>query len=401
MSTPLTPGRIGNVELRNRIIRSATQETMADDDGYIRNPEFRDLHVDLARGGVGLNVTGHCFVDPRGLFAPGMTGLANDDHIPGLAAVSEAVHEAGGKIFPELNHAGAQCHVDTIDPIGPSAVRNAQTGRMASAASEDEITAIVDAFGAAAERAQKAGCDGIHVHAGHGYLLSSFLSPHTNRRDDRWGGSLENRQRLLREVIGAIKSATAGSFPVTVKLGMRDFVEDGLPLNEGVATGEMLDELDVAAIEVSAGLTSPVIESVVQYAGTKRRRAVADKLVWRAFAPEKPEGYFLDFARALRPRIGCKLILVGGVRSLDFMSRAMADDGVDFFSLSRPLIRQPDLPRRLAAGETAACTSCNICVMHDGVHSVRCWRTSGRRLMTHAYYRFSGKLGSAKHSAGK
>jgi 2,4-dienoyl-CoA reductase-like NADH-dependent reductase (Old Yellow Enzyme family) len=390
----LRPGRIGGVELRNRFVRSATSETLADADGRILTPDYRRFYEQLADGGVGLLLTGHCYVHRRGRYTPGMTGLSEDAHVEPFVEVIDAVHARGARIFAQLNHVGSQSRMQDVVPLAPSPVANAQTGRAPVAATEADIREVIDAYRAAARRALAAGFDGVHLHAGHGYLLSSFLSPHANQRRDEWGGPLRNRQRLLLEVVEAVRDGADDRLPVTVKLGVRDYVPDGLAFEDALETATALEAAGVAALEVSAGLTSPRIESAQQYTAVTRRRAAQDKLVHRLLARTPPEGYFAPEARQLRDHLGIPIILVGGLRTVEYMASVIADGVADFVSLSRPLIREPDLVRTIEAGRTGlvACTSCNICLTHEGVHSLRCWRVSNRRLAVHAYYRLRGKL---------
>jgi 2,4-dienoyl-CoA reductase-like NADH-dependent reductase (Old Yellow Enzyme family) len=196
------------------------------------------------------------------------------------------------------------------------------------------------------------------------------------------------------EVYQAVRSTVGGRFPVTVKLGMEDFVEGGLTIQEGLEVAVDLDREGVDAIEVSAGLISPAAESARQYAGVSRKRALQDKLLHRAFAAPVPEAYFREHARKVKASTTCKVILVGGLRSLRTMEDVIASGDADFVSLARPLIRQPDLVRRFEAGQTeaASCVSCNICMMHEGVHPLKCWRDSSRDLLVHALYRVTGQL---------
>ena len=154
---------------------------MADEHGLVSD-DYISLHLRLAHGGVGLIFTGHCYVERRGAHVPGMAGLASDDALPGMRRVTAALHEVGTPIFAELNHAGSQARLNDIEPIAPSAIPNAQTGRLPSAATAADIAHLVVCFERAAVRAQQAGFDGVHLHAGHGYLLSEFLSPHSNCR---------------------------------------------------------------------------------------------------------------------------------------------------------------------------------------------------------------------------
>jgi 2,4-dienoyl-CoA reductase-like NADH-dependent reductase (Old Yellow Enzyme family) len=389
-----TPAAIGPVEVRNRFVRSATSESLADADGFITNG-YRELHLRLAREGVGMIFTGHCYVHPGGKYIRGMTGLDRDEHIPLLRRFTDEIHSAGARIFAELNHAGSQSRVPEVTPLAPSVVPNPQFFRTPREVDGDEILEIVEAFGAAAARVRAAGFDGVHVHAGHGYLISEFLSPLSNRRVDRWGGSLENRQRFGLEVFRAIRRAVGPDFPIAWKLGLRDFVAGGLPLDEGLATAEAFDAEGVDALEGSAGLMSPKAESAVQYAGVTRRRALEDKLLHRVVARPRPQAYFYDWARQLRERVRCRVILVGGLRTVEVMEQAIREGVADFVSLARPLIREPDLVRKIEHGKRGLvdCTSCNICLMHEGIHPLRCWRQTNRDLARHAWYRLSGKLG--------
>ncbi len=165
------PGRIARVETRNRFIRSATSECMADTDGFI-TPAYRDLHLTLARAGVGLQFTGHIYVHPRGRYTPDMTGLSRDEHTEPFKSFTAEVRAEGSRFFAQLNHAGSQSRDPAVDPVAPSIIPNAQHGRTPKEATEEEIAVIIDAFGQAAGRVREAGFDGVHLHAGHGYLLT-------------------------------------------------------------------------------------------------------------------------------------------------------------------------------------------------------------------------------------
>ncbi|MGH2974681.1 MAG: NADH:flavin oxidoreductase [Solirubrobacterales bacterium] len=387
------PGEIGGVKFRNRFVRSAVSETFADDRGVIRLPEYRDFYARLAAGGCGLLFTGHCFVEIQGRYSPGMSGMASRESAAAFESVTAAVHERGARIFAQLNHAGSQSRMPDVKRIAPSAVDNAQTGRTPVEASTSDIRRVIDAYRTAAANVRSAGFDGVHLHAGHGYLLSSFLSPYSNRRTDEWGGPLENRQRMILEVVRAVKEG-AGDLPVTIKLGMRDFVPGGLQLEDAIGTAQALTDEGVAAIEVSAGITSPIIETTQKYTAVTKRRAFEDGLVHRLLASTPPEGYFIAEARALRGAVSCPLIVVGGLRTVEFMESVLRNGVADFVSLGRPLIREPDLVNSIRAGRRGLvdCTSCNICMMHEGTHALRCWRKSKRLLAAHAVYRLSGRL---------
>jgi len=267
----LSPGQIGSVTTRNRVIRSATSETMADERGFITE-RYRDFHLRLARNHVGLIFTGHCSVHPSGRYRRGMVELSSDAHIPLLRDFTASIHAEGARIFAELNHAGSQSRVPDMTPLAPSVVPNPQFHRTPREATDEEIREIVRAFGRAAARVRDAGFDGVHVHAGHGYLISEFLSPLSNLRTDRWGGSVENRQRIGLEMFRAMRQAVGPDFSIAWKLGLRDFVPGGLTLDEGLSTAEALDRERVDALEGSAGLMSPAAESAVSTRGSPAGR---------------------------------------------------------------------------------------------------------------------------------
>lgn len=394
MSAVLQPGHIADVEIRNRIIRSSTSETLADDRGLLTDA-YHDFHLRLARNGVGLIFTGHCSVHPRGNYIRGMTALDRDEVIPRMRKLTAAIHEAGAKIFAQLNHAGSQSRDTSIEPLAPSLVENPQFHRMPlREASSDEIWEAIAAFGDSARRVREAGFDGVHVHAGHGYLLSEFLSPATNRRTDEWGGSLENRQRLLLETYRSMRAAVGDDFPIANKIGLWDYVADGLTVEDGRATAKLMDEAGLDAIELSAGLMSPLAESAARYVGVTRTRAVQDKLFNRVLARPVAEAYYRDEARRHKAQAKGKTILVGGIRTVELMNDVIEDGSADFVSLARPFIREPDLVRQIENGRTGMvdCVSCNICLMHEGTDPLKCWRESNKDLIAHTWARIRGRV---------
>jgi len=183
-------------------------------------------------------------------------------------------------------------------------------------------------------------------------------------------------------------------FPITWKLGLQDFVPGGLTLDEGFATADRFGAEGVDAIEGSAGLMSPKAESAPMYVAVDTRRAFEDRLFHRMFKPPVAQAYFRDWARELRRRLDCRVILVGGLRTTEVMESAIADGDADFVSLARPFIREPDLVRKIEAGKRGRveCVSCNICLDHEGTHGLKCWRQSNRDLAIHAWLRATGKL---------
>ncbi|MHB0877985.1 MAG: oxidoreductase [Anaerolineae bacterium] len=342
---------LGRLTLRNRFVRSATAERRSLPDGTPM-PELAEAAAVLARGGVGLIIMGHTFVCPDGKASVGMAGLWRDDQVPAFAAVAAAVHAAGGLAAVQINHAGRQGNpaLTGTDLVAPSVSDWPTVHR---ALGGDEIGALVEAYGQAARRVREAGFDAVQIHGAHGYLISQFLSPHANRRDDDWGGTAEKQRRFLREVTACVRSLVGPDYPVLIKLGLADFVAGGLQLEEGLAVLEHLEEWGIDLVEISgaagAGNSPSGINSEVK------------------------EGYFLPWARQARRRTGLPIALVGGFRSLSVMQAAVDEGVTDLISLSRPLIREPDLPIRLAGQQVKArCISCNMCSKRSD-QPTRCW----------------------------
>jgi len=351
---------IAGLELKNRLVRSATAERMCDEDG---RPEqaMIDLYADLARGGVGLIVTGHAFVHESGKAHPTMTAVHRDDLVPSLRALGEVVHQEGGKVVMQINHAGRQTSEETIgrNPVAPSPVPRGKGGPRPHELTEAEIRELVAAFGRAAGRAKEAGFDGVQLHGAHGYLINQFCSPASNWRRDRWGGSIARRLRFLEEVAAAARDEVGNDYPLLIKLGVQDFVRDGLTLDNGAEIVRHLADWGLDAVEISCGMGA-----------TSARKDI--------LRPDD-EAYFLPQARRAREATDLPIILVGGMRSLAVMESILEEGTADFISMSRPLIREPDLPNQWREGRTepAACISCNNCWPGPGEYGIAC-RSSDR-----------------------
>ncbi len=358
MSILFEPGHIAGLELKNRLVRSATAERMSDEDG---RPEqaMIDLYADLARGGVGLIITGHAFVHESGKAHPTMTGVHRDDLIPSLQALSEVAHREGGKLVMQINHAGRQTSQETIGrtPVAPSPVPRVKDGPRPHELTEAEVVELIAAFGKAAGRAKEAGFDGVQLHGAHGYLINQFCSPATNWRRDGWGGAVARRLRFLEEVAAAVRDEVGGDYPLLIKLGIQDFVRDGLTLDDGVEIVRHLADWGIDAVEISCGI-----------GGSSSRKDI--------LKPED-EAYFLPQARRAREMTDLPIILVGGMRSLGVMESILEEGAADFISMSRPLIREPHLPRQWQEGRTepAACISCNNCWPGPGEYGIACRTT--------------------------
>jgi 2,4-dienoyl-CoA reductase-like NADH-dependent reductase (Old Yellow Enzyme family) len=320
---------------------------MATDDGAV-TPELTQTMVALAEGGVGLIITGHAYVSPEGQAGPWQLGIHKDELAAGLTSMCGAVHRAGGKIVAQLAHAG-HFAAKALTGQAPHVVSNFE-GLAKSPRHEltrEDIQKLVQAFADAAGRAKKAGFDGVQMHSAHGYLLSQFLSPAYNRRNDTYGGALANRARVHVEVLNAIRETVGKAYPVLIKINSEDCIEDGLSLQDSVAAAKMLADAGIDAIELSGGtLTSGKLSP---------SRAGINK--------QEKEAYFMEAAAAYKKAMDLPLILVGGMRSLNVARQTVAGGTADYISMCRPFIREPGLIKRWQSGDTAPakCKSDNLC----------------------------------------
>ncbi len=341
-STPLaSPFRIRGMTVRNRFVRSATAERMSGNDG-VPDDRVADIYRRLAEGGVGLIITGHAFVHPGGRCHLEMMGAHRDDLCAPLSRLAQAAHAGGARIALQINHGGRACAPEAVaDPVAPSAIPASASAPIPRAMTPGDIAEIAAAFGQAAARARRAGFDAVEIHAAHGYLISQFLSPLSNQRTDDYGGTLQNRARFLQEVAAAVRAAVGPDYPVLVKLGITDNQDGGLTIAEGAEVASWLMDYGIDAVETSTGAQGAIRPRITR--------------------PER-EAYLLPLALAVRERSRIPILLVGGLRSRAVMERVLAA-GIDMVSLSRPLIRQPDLPRRLLAQADARadCISCSRC----------------------------------------
>lgn len=338
---------INGMLLANRFVRSATWEGMASNDGAV-TPKLIATMVDLAKGGVGLIISSHAYVRPEGQAGPWQLGVYKDELIPGLKEMTAAVHDSGGKIVMQLSHAGKFAPKKLIGqaPLVVSDYEEAGKTLYHEITMQD-IREIVNAFADGARRAKDAGFNGVQIHSAHGYLLSQFLSPVFNRRQDEYGGDIHNRSRIHIEVYQAIREAVGEDYPVLIKLNCKDFVENGLRLDDSLQVGRMLADVGLDAIELSGGLLT----------GGKLSPSRP------GIKSEEEEAYFREEARYFKNAIGIPLILVGGMRSFQ-VAECLVEDGVaDYISMSRPLIREPNLINRWKSGDRcrSECKSDNMC----------------------------------------
>ena len=362
MSILYTPVKIGSVAIPNRFVRSATHDYMADDEGHVTDAHIR-LYRALAEGEVGLIVTGHAYVQPSGQASPRQMAASDDRFIEGLARIPEAVHRYASKVFLQIAHAGRQTKPKLCGcvPVSPSPVYDPVSKIMPRELEAAEIGPLIGDFVAAAVRAKKAGFDGVQLHAAHGYLISSFLSPHTNRRTDEWGGSVENRARVLIETLRGVKATCGPDFPVVVKLNSTDFLPGGLTAEDAVRIAVMLEAGGIDGIEVSGGMAEAGKGSI-----------------WPGLRSEEDEGYFVESAARIKKAVGVPVFGLGGIRTLAVAERMITDGRVDLVSLSRPFIRDPFLVKHFREGlaDKSECISCNKC---HSLRGIRCAELAKKR----------------------
>ncbi len=325
--------------LRNRFVKSAMSETLGKADGG-PSAGLATLYRTWAEGGVGLMITGNVMVDGSAIGEPGNVVVEDDRHMDALRAWAAAGHLGGAQTWMQINHPGKQApKLVCAEPVAPSAVpldaRLASYFHAPRALSEDEIESIIGRFAATARLAKEAGFSGVQIHGAHGYLVSQFLSPHHNRREDRWGGTPENRMRFVLEVYRAIRAAVGDGFSVGLKQNSADFQRGGFSEEESMDVVAAVSAAGVDLIEVSGGsYEAPAMT------GAKVRDST-----------QKREAYFLDYAQKVRDLVDVPLLVTGGFRTATGMADALAGGAVDLVGLARPLCIEPDLPARILGGE--------------------------------------------------
>lgn len=362
---------IGTMTIKNRFVRSATYERRATEDGSVTE-KLVQFYKTLAEGGAGLIITGFSYVHTSGQAFPEQTAIDRDELIPGLKKLSEIIHKHGDgcKVVAQLGHCGRETYF-LDNPIDPSGIKEPFTNIQPRAMTIEEIEEIVEAFAQATRRAKDAGFDGVQLHAAHGYLLSEFLSPHTNKREDDYGGNKEKRMKIVEDIYKRATELVGKDYPILIKMNGDDFLEDGLKIEESKKIAEMLSKLGFAAIEISGAMWAVALRTI-------------EELGWKpVFIPEsrinidskEKEAYNLPFAREIKKFIDVPLILVGGIKSIDVIEKILREESADFVALSRPLIREPALPNKWLTGTgetTCECISCNACLGSITTGGVRC-----------------------------
>ncbi len=352
MVTLFDPLTVGNLHLRNRVMRSATAEFLADRETGAPTPEMAHIYRELATVEVGLIVTGHACVSFSGRAHARMAAMASDDLISPWREVIRPAQETGGRVMMQINHAGANVDPEvTPHPLSPSGVATNDLVKP-RAMSEEEIGKVIANFGEAACRAREAGFDGVQIHGAHGYLVTQFLTPETNLRDDRWGGDEERRSAFLKAVVAEVRRQVGPDYPVWVKLGVAGRESSGLDMEEGARIAARCATYGIDCVEISFALGRPE---------------------WMDLTVEAP---LRPLAEAVREAVGpdYPLSLVYGFRTRRCMEAVLNSGLVQMISLCRPLIAEPDLVHKMEQGliEEVACVRCDLCHPGEDEEGIAC-----------------------------
>lgn len=391
------PLQIKSMSLKNRLVRSATYEGMADDKGFPTEKLFK-LYGRLARGGVGLIITGFAYVaeDGKG-YMPGINGIHTDAHIAAYRKLVAHVHAEGARIAMQIAHGGRQTTEAAIgaQPMAPSAVKDTSIFVKPRAMSAGDIERVIEDFAQGARRVQQSGFDAVQLHAAHGYLLSSFLCPHTNRRSDQWGGSVVNRMRIIERIYRRCRKLVGADYPILIKISATDAMKKGLTLEDSQTMARMMDEMGFDGIEVSCGIGQDggstirgdlATDVVLDHWEMYRKKNPLFKFIMRHWGeklqPPVPftENYNLPSARAIKQGVKMPVFVVGGLIRPEGMEAALGNGDADGIALCRPLIADPRFPKKIANGDTdvSRCIQCNLCLFYFTVAPLTCYH--GKRM---------------------
>ena len=386
-SNLFTPYQLGPITLRNRTIRSAAFENMA----YNNRPseDLYNYHTAVARGGVGMTTVAYCAVNRSGVSFDGQLWM-REEIIPELKRLTDGIHAEGAKASIQLGHCGNMTHYYTCGcmPVGPSSGFNLYSPTLVRGLKEAEIMELVKDFGRAVNMCREAGFDCVEIHAGHGYLISQFLSPYVNKRKDKFGGSLENRMRFMKLVLAEVMRCAGDDMAVVVKHNMYDGFKSGIQIPESIQIAKEIESFGVHGIVLSAGFVSKAPMAVMRGAMPIKTLAyymdmakfwwlkAALRLVGRIMIPTVPfqEAYFLEDAKKFRAELKCPLIYVGGL-----VSRAKIDEvlseGFECVQMARALVHDTDFVNKLAASDEtyrSGCKHSNYCIGRMYTKEMRC-----------------------------
>lgn len=378
--------KLGNIFLNNAFIKSATYEGMYDDG--IPNQKLIDHHVSMIKGGVALTTVSYGAISPDGRTFKNQMHI-HEGSLTKLKILADEVHTAGGKVSIQLTHCGYfSKNMDVKRPLAPSRVFN-EYGFMSGIAfskamTNNDMQNVSDSFANAAIKLKNIGFDAVEIHMGHGYLLSQFLSPWTNKRKDAYGGSIENRSRFPLEVMQKVRDSVGADYPVLVKLNLDDGFKNGFSLEDCMHTSKALEKHGCSAIVLSGGFTSKtpfyLMRGDVPLKGMiDNAKSLAEKITMAVVGPfiikkyRFEENFFLNQAKEIRKAVDIPLAYLGGVDSEEGI-KEIIDVGFNFIALARPLIHDPNFLLKIRSGEIAKseCTRCNACVVEMDRGGVKC-----------------------------
>ena len=321
MSILNTPIMVGNVKLNNRLVMPPMATAKADNDGKA-NQSLYDYYDEKAHGGyIGLIITEHSFISPEGKAGKGQLSIADDSDIDGLGKIVDAIHKNGTKVMAQINHAGSAAKIDEagLSPLSASPIAFRRGGKENTETSKEmdaaDIRKVIGDFAKAAIRAKKSGYDGVEIHAAHGYLLSQFYSPLTNKRTDEYGGTLAGRIKLHLDIIYAVREAVGRDFPVALRFGACDYMPEGSTIQDGIAASEEFEKAGIDLLDVSGGLCG----TVNPY--------------------NKEQGYFSEITEELKKHIGIPIILTGGIVDAAAAEKLLSENRADLIGVGRAILR--------------------------------------------------------------
>ena len=382
---------LGKVKIKNRIIRSATHEGLGNSNGSSKD-ELNDIYERLAKGGVGAIITRYCGIMKQGRTFSTMRMFDDDKYIEFYRNLNDNISSYGTPTINQIAHGGGNVNssLDGVESVSPTPFKNKMLHTHSRELTEDEIDKIVKAFVKAIVRSKKSGFDAVQLHCAHGYLLSEFLSPHVNNRNDKWGGSNEKRFRIVREIIDCARNEV-GDYPIWAKFSSHDGDKGGITLDEGVKIAINFQKAGIDALEVSCGgindgfnamrVPQVPLVAMMELVPTMKKMPRIAKFILKILGPitiKRPEpiyNYNVDAAEKIKNEVDFDVIVVGGIRKKEDMENIIISGKADAVSLSRPFIIEPNFVDKLKSGKQDAsrCINCGYCLFGCLKNKVRCY----------------------------
>lgn len=398
MSSLFSSSSIKDFNLKNRLVRSATHEAMADENGFPTDKLFK-LYERLAKGGVGLIITGHTYVSRNGK-TDNMLGIDTDEHISKYRELVDHVHKNGTQIAMQINHCGRQTtkEMTGTQTLAPSAVKDNSFLDTPREITEQDIENAIEAFAMASKRVKDSNFDAVQLHGAHGYLINQFLCPHTNRRKDKWGGSIENRMRFLKEIYKSCRNQVGNDYPIFIKINSYDNMKNGIKEEEGIIMAEMMADMGFDALEISCGIGEdggstlrggfPIDVALDTWPMYKKQNPLI-RFILRHFGEKivKPvpfsQGFNRDAAIKIKSKVNVPIFLVGGMIDPTVMEEVIEQGDADYISLSRALVHNPNFPNSISEGnmEPSKCLHCNLCLFGVISSPLRCHYGNKEKLL--------------------